>query len=190
METHKTILKRRTVRIFQDRNIPKKILKEAVNVARMAPSARNIQPLEYLVVEEKNKCEKLFKNITFGGDIDEIRKKKNRPKAYILVLVNKKVRKDNFQHDVGLAVGNIALFLQEKRIGTCIMGAIDREEIAKDFKIPDHYFIDLVVALGYPAEKIKVIKSDKVSYHRDENNVLFVVKRSIDEIIHWNKIKK
>jgi nitroreductase len=95
----------------------------------------------------------IFENVYFGGEVEKLRKKENRPVAYILVLVNKKIRSAGFKHDVGLAVGNIVLAAFEMKIGCCIMGAIEREKIKKILKIPENYYLDLVVALGYPAEK-------------------------------------
>ncbi len=189
MTVYKNILKRRTVRIFQNKIISKKILKKMINAARLAPSARNLQPLEYLIVDDENKREEIFQNISFGGDVEKIQEKENRPKAYILILVNKKVREKGFEHDVGLAAGNIILTAQEEGVGCCIMGAINRKKISKNLKIPSYYFIDLLIALGYSKEEIKMKESEKISYYRNEKGVLFVVKRKIDKILHWNNFK-
>jgi nitroreductase len=186
MEVYKAILKRRTIRIFKNKKIPKRILKKLVNAARLAPSARNLQPLEYLVVDDPKLCDLIFENVYFGGEVEKLRKKENRPVAYILVLVNKKIRESGFEHDVGLAVGNLVLVAFEKGIGCCIMGAIEREKIKKIFKIPENYYLDLVVALGYPAEN-PVLEEGEGKYWRDEKEVLHVPKRPLKKILHWNK---
>jgi nitroreductase len=188
MEVYKAILKRRTIRIFKNKKISKKTLEKLVNAARLAPSARNLQPLEYLVVNDPKLCDLIFENVYFGGEVEKLRKKENRPVAYILVLVNKKIRNSGFEHDVGLAVGNIVLAAFEKGIGCCILGAIEREKIKKIFRIPKNYYLDLVVALGYPAEK-PVLEEGEGKYWRDEKEVLHVPKRPLDKILHWNKFK-
>lgn len=189
MKVYDIILQRRTIRIFQNKKISRKILKKLVNAARLAPSARNLQPLEYLVVDDKELCEKIFENVYFGGQVEKLRTKENKPKAYILVLVNKKIKSENFEHDVGLAVENILLAAWEEKIGSCILGAIEREKIAKIFNLPSHYHLDLIVALGYPAEKPIVVQDKNKHYWRDERGVLHVPKRPLDEILHFNKLK-
>jgi len=116
------------IRIFKNKKIPKRILKKLVNAARLAPSVRNLQPLEYLLVDDPKLCDLIFENVYFGGGVEKLRKKENRPVAYILILVNKKIRNSGFEHDVGLAVGNLVLAAFEKGVGCCIMGAIEREK--------------------------------------------------------------
>ncbi|MBC7074271.1 nitroreductase family protein [Candidatus Parcubacteria bacterium] len=187
MKVYQAILKRRTIRLFQPKSIKKKILEKLINAARLAPSARNLQPLEYLVVDDPKLCDQIFENVYFGGKVEALRKKENRPVAYILVLVNKKIKESDFEHDVGLAVENIVLSAWEEGIGCCILGAIDRKKITQIFNLPSHYYLDLVVALGYPAEK-PVLEEGKKEYWRDEKGILHVPKRSLKEILHWNKI--
>ncbi len=188
MNVYQAILKRRTIRIFKKKKIQKRILEKLVNAARLAPSARNLQPLEYLVVNDEALCDKIFENVYFGGQVEKLRKKENRPVAYILVLVNKKIRPQGFEHDVGLAIENIVLAAWEKKIGCCIMGAVEREKISKIFNLPSHYYLDLIVALGYPAERPKIEEGKFEKYWRDEKGRLHVPKRPLKEILHWNKI--
>lgn len=186
MSVYKTILQRRTIRIFKPIKIKKNILKKLINAARFAPSARNLQPLEYLVVDEKELCQKIFENVKFGGEVEKLQSKEKKPKAYILVLVNLNVKDKRFEVDVGLAVQNIVLTAWEERIGCCIMGAIERENLMNIFKIPPNYHLELVIALGYPAEKPKAEEGYR-PYWRDEKGVLHVPKRKLEEILHWNK---
>jgi len=56
------------------------------------------------------------------------------------------------------------------------------------FKIPKKYFLDLVIALGFPAEKPKIVEGERKKYWRDKKGVLHVPKRKLREILHWNKI--
>ena len=184
MNIYDIISNRRTVRIFEKKEIPEDVLKKFVNAARLAPSARNLQPLEYLVVDDETLCEKVFNNVYFGGGVEKLQTRENRPRAYILVLVNKKIRSKNFEHDAGLAVENIALEAYGQGIGVCIMGAIERPALTKIFNLPSHYYLDLVLALGYPA-----IEEGYKEYWRNGNNVLHVPKRTLKEILHWNGLK-
>ncbi len=190
MNIYNSILKRRTIRIFKDKKISSEILKKLINAARLAPSARNLQPLEFLAISNNILQEKVFENIIFGGETEKLRTDKNKPVAYILILVNKKVRKQGFEYDTGLAAGNIVLTAYEQGIGSCIIGAINREKLQKELNIPLFYYIDLVVALGYPEEKPKIKKGKKGIYKRNKKQDLLVYKKPLSQVLHWNKIKK
>lgn len=190
MIIYETILKRRTIRIFEKKKIPKNILEKLVNAARLAPSAKNLQPLEYLVVDDEALSEKVFENVSFGGQVEKLRKKENQPVAYILVLVNKKICSEGFEHDTGLATGNIVLSAFEKGIGSCIIRAFNRQNLEKILNLPQNYFLDLVIALGYPAEKSVIEEGEFRPYWRDEKGILHVPKRPLKEILHWNKFGK
>ncbi len=182
MNVYKTILKRRTIRVFKKKKISKKILEKLVNAGRLAPSARNLQPLEFLVVNKN--LDKIFKNVKFGGEIEN---SKNKPVSYIIILVNKKINSKNYQYDSGLASANIILSAEEEGIGSCLMGAIEREKIRRVLNIPSSYIIDLVIALGYPKEEPVTEESEEVSYWRDEKEKLHVPKRKIENLLHWNE---
>ena len=56
MTFYETIIKRRSIRRFKDMPVPYKILKNCVDAVRLAPSAANLQPLEYIVVDEEMKA--------------------------------------------------------------------------------------------------------------------------------------
>ena len=50
MSIYNTIISRRTIRKFKQIDIPIDTLKKLVNAGRLAPSAGNLQPIEYLIV--------------------------------------------------------------------------------------------------------------------------------------------
>ncbi len=50
---HNTIVKRRTVRQFSDKDVPIKIIKNAVKSAVSAPSGANKQPWHFCIVKNK-----------------------------------------------------------------------------------------------------------------------------------------
>jgi len=190
MNISQIIKSRRTIRQFQQKEIPKEILEECVDAGRLAPSAMNRQPLEYIVVNNEDVREQVFKTLGWGGKLSQEQLEKHQPKAYIIVLVNKQINPD-CDFDVGLAVENIVLLAWSKGVVSCILGAIDKEKIKNICQVPDNFEIKLVIALGYPAEKSiigEIEDNDKTtSYWRDENNVLHVPKRKLENIIHFDK---
>ena len=66
-----------------------------------------------------------------------------------------------------------------------MLGAVDREKLEGVLSLDSNYETLLVVALGYPAEKIVIDEAvgDDIKYWRDENSVHHVPKRKLSEII-------
>jgi len=185
---YETILLRRSIRRFQQKPINIELLRKFVNAARVAPSAANLQPLEYFIVTEEDSCSKIFETIGWAGYIKPTWKpnKNERPTAYIVILI-KDINNKYYLRDVGLASENIVLAAEEQQIGSCILCKIDKNKIQEILKIPDTLHVDSVIALGYKSEQVVVENlKDSVKYWRDENEVLHVPKRNLDDIIHVN----
>ena len=67
-----------------------------------------------------------------------------------------------------------------------MIGSIQREELRKALKIPHHYEILLVLALGKPKETVvieTVGPSGDIRYWRDSKGIHHVPKRALDDII-------
>jgi len=189
MNVYDAILSRRTIRRFQQKPIKIDLLRKFVNAARLAPSAANLQPLEYFIVTEKNLCSKIFETIGWAAYITPkwTPSVEERPTAYIVILVND-INNKYYARDVGLASENIVLAAEEKGIGSCILCNIDRDKIQEVLKIPKALHVDSLIALGYKAEHpVAEDLKDSVKYWRDEKEVLHVPKRSLEDIIHINK---
>jgi nitroreductase len=187
MAFSETLKTRRTIRLYQQKPIPWKDLEECVDAARLAPSARNSQPLEYLVVTEEGLRKEMLSCMGFGGFISNVVKdySGSQPMAYVVVLVNKDLKGEWTAHDSGLAVENLILAAWERGIGSCILARINRENIRRILKVPESHDIDLVVTLGYPDEKpVAEEMQNETQTYRDSKRVLHVPKRSLRSILH------
>lgn len=186
MSTYELILKRRTTRKFLQDRISREELEKLVNAARFAPSANNLQPLKYILVDENEIVQSVFNNVRWAGYIAPLGNpaENERPVAFIAILVDTEIRKTGYELDIGAAAQNIFLAALEDGIATCWMGAIDRDEIRKILRIPEKYILDTVIALGYPAECPVAEEEDgSVKYYKNENGVLHVPKRKLEDII-------
>jgi len=189
-EIYNIILSRRSIRRFQQKKIPMSILKKMVNAARLAPSAANLQPLEFFVVNKKELCSKVFETLGWAGYIKPkwTPAANERPVAYIIILVKNPNKNPWYIRDASIAAAYITIAAESEGIGSCILCKIDKEKLQKNLDIPEEYIIDSVIALGYKAEQPVIEKLvDSVEYWRDKKDVLHVPKRSLDEIIHINK---
>ena len=186
---YKAILSRRSIRRFKQKQIPLDLLKKFVNGARLAPSAANLQPLEFFIVNEKDLCKKVFETLKWAAYLKPTwaPSENERPVAYIVMLVNEPNNK-YYLRDVSLASENIVLAAEDKGIGSCILCSVDREKLRKYINVPKSIIIDSIIALGYKAEKSIVVEyKGSVKYFRDENEVLHVPKKELEDILHINK---
>jgi len=188
MDVYEVILSRRSIRRFKQKSIPLEILKKLVNAARLAPSAANLQPLEYFIVNDKNLCSQIFETISWAGYIKPkwTPSPHERPVAYIVMLI-KNAENKWYLRDVSIASENILIAAEGEGIGCCILCNIDRDKIRQILKIPEKIIIDSIIALGYKDEK-SVIEDfkDNVEYWRDENNIMHVPKRKLEDVMHIN----
>lgn len=189
MHVEEAIRKRRSIRRFSKEKIEKQTLEKLVDVARLAPSSGNKQPLAYLMVDDEKVLDKVFSTLAwarFFGD-KGAPPEGRRPTAYIIVIVDTSITSEDFKHDVGLAVENMLLLATGLDIGSCCIGSVNRPLLRKILHIPDRFLIDLVVALGYPAEESMVDEmEDSTRYWKDEKGTVHVPKRRLVDIIYWN----
>ena len=189
---YEKIKERRTIRKYLEKEVPEEILIRCVDAARLSPSAANLQPLKYVIVNDKNLLRKVFDALKWAGYLpDELKpKEENMPRAYIVILLDKTIR-PNPGHDAGIAAMSISMVAYDEGLGSCILGSINRGRLRKILNIPDHLEIVLVVALGYPAEKSVVdeLRNGDVKYWVDEKGVLHVPKRDLESIVKWNKYR-
>ena len=189
VEVYDAIISRRSIRRFQQKPINLDLLKKFVNAGRLAPSAANLQPLQYFIVNEKKLCSKIFDTIGWAGYIKPkwAPKEGERPVAYIIML-NKDIEKNWTIRDASLASENIVLAAESEGIGSCILLNVDKDQIKEILKLPDEIFVDSVIALGYKSEKCVVEDyKDSVKYWRDKDQILHVPKRKLEDVMHVNK---
>lgn len=189
MKVYDAIISRRSIRRFNQKPVDLEILKKCINAGRLAPSAANLQPLEYIIIFDKTLCARLFEALHWAAYIQPkwTPKETERPTAYIVVLV-KDTQNPYYERDVGFATENIVLAAEGEGLGSCILCNIERTKIQELCNIPLTLAVDSVIALGQKAEKSVVEDlKDSVKYWRDEKDVFHVPKRKLDDIIHINK---
>jgi nitroreductase len=188
MNIKELILKNRSYRRFYEEiRISKPDLFDWVDNARLSPSARNAQPLKYIISNEPSMNSLIFPHLAWaaylkdwaGPEVGE------RPSAYLIMLNDKDIA-SNYFCDHGIAAQSILLSATEKGFGGCIIASIKREALAISLKIPDRYEIIQILALGKPKETVKVEKigpDGDFKYWHDEAQVHHVPKRSMDDLI-------
>jgi nitroreductase len=182
------VLKTRSYRRFyEDVAISIETLRELVDLARLSASARNMQPLKYVLCCNRETNAAVFSTLAWAGYLTDWPGpvEGERPSGYIVVLGDKSLSQ-SFGVDHGIAMQSILLGATEKGLGGCMIGSVQRERLRAILGISEHYEILNVVALGKPKETVvidPVGPDDSIKYWRDGTAVHHVPKRALQDII-------
>lgn len=187
MELMDLIRTNRTYRRFKQTAVADEIIAEVLEAARNAASAANRQPLSYVVVKSQKKVEDVFALTKWAGYLPP---EQGQPKAgeepvlFIGVVENTDINK-NCDTDAGLAIANMRLAAWAHGVGSCIIGACDRQKISEIFGLTDNQALHTVIAFGYPSHtsRIEDMKDGDVKYYLDDNRDYVVPKRRVCDVV-------
>lgn len=180
MNVYEAIKNRRSIRKFEQKPVPGEDLYKIIDAGRLAAFGRNLQALKFAIMENADEVYPLTK---WAGYLTDWNPAENeRPLCYIAVLGDTSL-KNNFDIDSGAAISNMMLMAMELGLSTCWLGAINRNKL-KEILNTEHEVLFLL-AVGYPAQESKVvdIKDNDVKYYEDENGIIRVPKRTLDEVL-------
>ena len=172
---------RRSIRRYLDEPVEREKILTCIEAARLAPSADNVQPWRFLIIDEPELKTQYAKEI-FSG-IYSISKFAEKAPVLIVILarldiianrIGKQIQ--NIQYyllDIGIAGEHIVLQAQELGLGTCWIGWFNLRKARKFLKIPRKYKIVSMLAMGYFEKRPRKEKKRK----------------KLEEIAWFNKIK-
>ena len=173
-----TILSRRSIRRYQEKDIPDDVLNNILEAARWAPSWANTQAWEFVVVKDRSIKEKIQATVN------------NRNPSYlalvnapVLLIVCGQLKKSGyyneqyptkfgsewFMYDLGLATQNLCLAAHDSGLGTVIVGLFDHNRVGEVIKLPANHEVLVLIPLGYPDQDPKPPK-----------------RRERDEFVHYD----
>lgn len=164
MDAIKAIKERRSIRSYTDKPIPKEILKELVDCARLAPSARNEQKWEFIVITDKGMLKKISSMVQYGPFIKDAA-------ACVLVCC-----KSDFKYkleDSCAATENILVAARAYGIGSCWCAGYGKD-----------YIVQLGKLLGI-TQDIEIISTISLGYAEEFPEPK--AKRELDDVLHWDK---
>ena len=181
------ISKTRSFRRFvEDEPIAMETLRYLVDLARLGGSARNLQPLKYVLVNTPALKAKIFPHLGWAGYLKEWTgpQEGERPAAYIVCLLDTRLSKEA-DCDLGIATQNLLLGAAEKGLGGCRIASL-APGLRDVFDLDDHLQVLQVIALGRPAETVFLNEQRPgadIKYWRDTDQVHHVPKRPLQDII-------
>ncbi|MFI3324934.1 MAG: nitroreductase family protein [Clostridia bacterium] len=165
-------------------------LTDMVDHARLSPSSVNAQPFQYYLANEKEEVAKIQKLTKWAKALpnDTLPHKGMCPTAFIIIYqdMSNGESTQRYQKDVGIVAQTILLAAAEKGLGGCMIGNYSPNEVKKNIDLPDNLMPMLIIAIGKPSEEIvltEIEKGESIKYYRDENDVHYVPKRKLEDII-------
>ncbi len=160
---------RQSVRSYKSDPIPRESLNRCIEAARLAPSANNGQPWEFVIAADDEIKGKLVKAAGFGP----LKENPFAAQAPVMVAVNETpghrptrwggfLLGQNFPlMDIGIAVEHFCLQASAEGLGTCILGMFVASEVKKALKLPRFYRPRLLITIGRPADEEVRLKKRK-----------------------------
>lgn len=148
------VQERYSARSMSDKIVEKEKIEQILEVARLSPTACNLQRQRLLVVTSKEGIAKLKECTPCHFNASTI----------IVLSIEEDTKDSNMKGDdwykfglmdIGIVVENMALKATELGLGTTIVGMMDAQKIQEKFSIPSSQHPVLLLPIGYPDEKGK-----------------------------------
>jgi nitroreductase len=171
METWDAIRARRNVRQYTPKPIAREDLERICEAGRRAPSTRNWQPWNFVVLTEREQLIELAQAWPQGGQHIA------RAAAAIALVAS---RADDQEHhdwvlyDFGQVTMTMMIAAADLGIGSGHSSVRDHAQAQRALGLPDGYFAVYMMGLGYPEGRPlrPVIRPDR---------------RPFDEVVHWGQ---
>ncbi|MFB3776238.1 MAG: nitroreductase family protein [Bryobacteraceae bacterium] len=162
MDAIEMLKTRRSVRAYQNRPVPRELIEDIVDCGRLAASANNVQPWEFVVVTEAAVRGRLAAVTDHGKFIAEA------PVCIVVLCRDSKY----YLEDGSAATENILLAARAHGLGSCWVAG-DKKPYAPNIctivGAPQGFRLVSLVAVGYPAEQAEKPK------------------RPLADMLHWEK---
>ena len=180
METFEAIHKRCSLKAhLSGRAIEPEKINLVLNAACLAPSARNMQPWRFVVVQGRQAVEALARAAFSGTNITV-------EQAPVIIVVCARPEDDvvhddkqYYLFDVGMAVGNILLAATDLGLVTHPMASFNEAEVKRVLHIPDDFRVVIISPLAYPLEG----SYDEASEERLSQRT----RKVLEEIAYFNR---
>jgi nitroreductase len=154
MDTLDAIHSRRSIRLYQDKPVPEELVQKLLAAAMQAPSARNQQPWQFVVIDDRAILAEIptfMPNAAMAA---------TAPIA-ILVCADLSLEKSEgyWVVDCAAATQNMLLAAHALGLGACWCGVYPRQErmegLRKLLGLPQNVIAHSLVVIGQPAEQVK-----------------------------------
>ena len=142
MDVYACIRSRLTVREFEPDPVPDRVIDRMLRASRWAPSARNRQPWNFIVIKDRRTLDKIGSIASSGSFVGQA-------PLGIAVVMDKQGRPEL---DAGRALQQMELAAWSEGVGGCFAGirGEENQQVKELLGIPDDKELVTVMAFGYP----------------------------------------
>ena len=155
MNFHALISERESIRSYDpERPIPEDILKKILEAGRLAPSAANRQPWEFLLVSSKEMLDKIrpcYEQRWFQSAPHILIVKGSRKQAWTRSTDGY----NSLETDLTIAMDHMILAAEYEKIGTCWIAAFTPDILRAALNLKDNEEVFAITPLGYTPENFK-----------------------------------
>lgn len=148
METWDAITSRRNVRAYADRPIDRRHLDRILEAGRRAPSAKNVQRWDFVVVDDRERLRELARVRPSARHVAD--------SATTIALVAPVLEaghvRDLMQYDLGQATMSMMIAAADLGIGSGHASVGDQDLARSILAFPEDRSCAYLIALGYPAD--------------------------------------
>lgn len=181
MDARELLTERRSIRKYDQKPVERDVLNEVIDLARYAPSGGNVQDWEIVAVDDPDLLDQVYDTLAWLPATGKP-PKGQKPTAYLVII-----SKENAGvADCASLATYTTLAAHVLGLGSCWFGSVRRTELADDLSIPDHYSIEFVISLGYPAEEARTVDSDDETQVMEQDGQICVPKLSVDSLTYYN----
>ena len=178
----------RSYRRFKQDPLPDGFLDRMVNYARLSPSTKNLQFLKFFTIEKKEYRDRVFPILKWAGALTEWDgpAPEEQPTGYVVILLDKGIS-PNPSCDHGIVAQSMVLGAAAEGVGCCMIATFGKKTLSETLNLPENLDPCLVLALGYPSEKVVMencMDPGKTNYYRDGEDVHHVPKRPVKELLY------
>jgi len=165
-----TIKNRRSVRKYEDRDVPEAVVQELLEAVRWSQSWANTQCWEVIVVRQQEIKDQLSEAVLKGNPAQKsvssapvvlVLCAKLKSSGYYKDVVTTKFG-DWFMFDIGIAAQSICLQAQDLGLGAVVMGLFDHNRTREILAVPEGYEVVTMIPLGYPAKPTSAPKRREI----------------------------
>ena len=185
------VIKNRSYRGFDENySFTREQLESYIDLTRYTASSVNAQPLKYKIVFEKNEVEAVRPLTRWARALPNmvLPHPNMHATAFIIICQDTDISPNlaRYQKDIGIVAQTITLAAVEDGLGGCMIGNFTPDEVKETLNLAENLTPMLIIALGKPAEEIVIKEIDNgesTKYYRDENDVHYVPKRKLKDIL-------
>ena len=149
METWDAICARRNVRQYKPEPVSEDDLNRIAEAGWRAPSAKNRQPWDFVIVTDRAQLQDLSTVWQGAGHIASAA----AAIAFVVPVPPSERRKLTDQYDVGQATMAMMLAATDLGIGTGHSSVEDQDKARAILGVPDGYLVAYLLGVGYPADR-------------------------------------